>query len=84
MLSVLIKVSTWLQFVFVTDSLTFDGAWHFGEVLHPGFSLGIRWCHVGERFADVNVVDLVADGSGGVMVPLGIQEYYLSPGEFCS
>ncbi len=36
MLVILIGVSTWLQFVIVTDlsgkMLTFDGVWHFGEV----------------------------------------------------
>ncbi len=45
MLVVLIGVSTWLQFVVVTDlsgqMLTFDGVWHFGEVfssrMNPGF-----------------------------------------------
>ncbi len=45
MLVVLIGVSTWLQFVIVTDlsgqMLTFDGVWHFGEVfssrMNPGF-----------------------------------------------
>ncbi len=45
MLVVLIRVSTWLQFVIVTDlsgqRLTFDGIWHFGEVfsswMNPGF-----------------------------------------------
>ncbi len=45
MLVVLIEVSTWLQFVVVTDlsgqMLTFDGVWHFGEVfssrMNPGF-----------------------------------------------
>ncbi|KAL0179044.1 hypothetical protein M9458_024486, partial [Cirrhinus mrigala] len=30
------------------------------------------WRHVGERFADVNVVDRVAHGGGGVMVWAGI------------
>ncbi len=30
------------------------------------------WCRVGERFADVNVVDWVAHGGGGVMVWSGI------------
>ncbi len=30
------------------------------------------WCRVGERFADVNVVDRVAHGGGGVMVWSGI------------
>ncbi len=45
MLVVLIWVSTWLQFVVVTDlsgqMLTFDGVWHFGEVfssrMNPSF-----------------------------------------------
>ncbi len=45
MLVVLIGVSTWLQFVIVTDlsgqMLTFDGVWYFGEVfsswINPGF-----------------------------------------------
>ncbi len=45
MLIILIGVSTWLQFVVVTDLsgqlLTFDGVWHFGEVfssrMNPGF-----------------------------------------------
>ncbi len=45
MLVVLIGVSTWLQFVIVTDfsgqMLTFDGVWHFGEVfssrMNPSF-----------------------------------------------
>ncbi len=30
------------------------------------------WCRVGERFADVNVVDRVAHGSGGVMIWAGV------------
>ncbi len=45
MLVVLTGISTWLQFVIVTDlslqMLTFDGIWHFGEVfssrMNPGF-----------------------------------------------
>ncbi len=45
MLVVLIGVSTWLQFIVVTDlsgqMLTFNGVWHFGEVfssqMNPGF-----------------------------------------------
>ncbi len=45
MLVILIGVSTGLQFVVITDlsgqMLTFDGAWHFGEVfssrMNPGF-----------------------------------------------
>ncbi len=45
MLIFLIRVSTWLQFVIVTNlsgqMLTFDGVWHFGEVfssqMNPGF-----------------------------------------------
>ncbi len=45
MLVILIRVSTWLQLVVVTDfsgqMLTFDGVWHFGELfcsrMNPGF-----------------------------------------------
>ncbi len=45
------RVSTWLQFVIVTDlsgqMLTFDGIWHFGEVfssrMNPGFHVQGRW-----------------------------------------
>ncbi len=61
--------------------LTFDGVWHFGGVLltdESRFSLyeadgrqRVRR-HVGERFADVNVVDRVAHGGGGVMVWAGV------------
>ncbi len=51
MLVVLIRVSTWLQFVVVTDlsgqMLTFDGVWHFGEVLSSRmilvFTVQGRW-----------------------------------------
>ncbi len=53
MLVILIGVSTWLQFVIVTDlsgkMLTFDCIWHFGEVfssqINPGF-------HCTEQMAD--------------------------------
>ncbi len=53
MLVVLIGVSTWLQFVVVTDlsgqMLTFEAVWHFGEVfsswINPGF-------HCTEQMAD--------------------------------
>ncbi len=48
--------------------LTFDGVWHFGEVLssrmNPGFHCTGQitdkrvWRRVGERFADVNVVKI--------------------------
>ncbi len=81
MLVVLIGVSTWLQFVVVTNlsgqMLTFNGVWHFRGVLFTDesrFSLYRAdsrqrlWHRVGERFADVNVMDRVAHGGGGVMV----------------
>ncbi len=55
--------------------LTFDGIWHFREM----FSSRVRpdsrqriWRCVGERFADVNVVDRVAHGGSGVMVWAGV------------
>ncbi len=86
MLVVLIGVSTWLQFVVVTNfsgqMLTFDGVSHFGEVFSSRMNLGFSlyradgrqrvWRRVGERFADVNVEDRVAHGGGGVMVWAGI------------
>ncbi len=63
-------------------TLTFNGVWHFGEVFFsrtkPCFSLygadGRQrvWRRVGEWFADVNVVDRVAHGGGGVMVWAGV------------
>ncbi len=77
------RVLTWLQFVVVIDlsgqMLTFDGVWHFGEVfpsrMNPGFHCTGQiadsvWA--GERFADVNVVDRVAHGGGGVMIWAGV------------
>ncbi len=50
MFVILIGVSTWLQFVVVTDlsgqMLTFDGVWHFGEVfssrMNPGFHCTVQ------------------------------------------
>ncbi len=54
--------------------LTFDGVWHFGEVfsswMNPGFHCTGQMADsmYGERFADVNVVDRVSNGGGGVMV----------------
>ena len=54
MLIVLIEVSTWLQFVVVTDlsgqMLIFECVWHIGEVfssqMNPGFHCGwaVCWC----------------------------------------
>ncbi len=62
--------------------LTFDAVWHFGEMfssrINPGFHCSPVhdrqhvWHCVGERFADVNVVDRVAHGGSGVMVWAGI------------
>ncbi len=64
--------------------LTFDGVWHFGEVfyftdesqlsLYRADGRQHIWRRVGERFADVNIVDRVAHGggNGGVMVWAGI------------
>ncbi len=70
MLVILIGVSTWLQFVVVTDlsgqMLTFDGVWHLAD------SRQRVYCQVGKRFADVNVVDRVAHGGGGVMEWAGL------------
>ncbi len=46
MFIVLIGVSTWLQFVVVTDlsgpMLTFDGVWHFGEVFSSQMNTGFH------------------------------------------
>ncbi len=47
MIVILIRVSTWLQFVVVTDlsgqMLTFDGVLHFGEVFSSRMNPGFRW-----------------------------------------
>ncbi len=84
MLVIFIGVSTWLQFVVVTDSsgqmLTFDGVWHwevFSSRMNPGFhctgQMAVTvWRCVCERFADVNVVDRVAHDGSGVMVWAGV------------
>ncbi len=72
MLVVLIGVSTWLQFVIVTDlsgkMLTFDCIWHFGEVfssrMNPGF-------HCTGQMADS--VYGVVWVSGGLMSALWIK-----------
>ncbi len=58
--------------------LTFDGIWHIREVfssrMNPGRADGRQrvWHRVGERFVDVNAVDRVAHGGGGVMVWAGV------------
>ncbi len=62
--------------------LTFDGVWHFGEVFSSQMNLWLSlyradgrpsvWRRVCEQFADVNVVDRVAHGGGGVMVWAGV------------
>ncbi len=62
--------------------LTFDGVWHFGDVFssrkNPGFHCtgqmadsmyGVMWV---SGLLDVNVVDGVAHGGGGVMVWAGV------------
>ncbi len=86
MLVVLIGVSTWLPFIVVTNlsgqMLTFDGVWHFGEVFSSQMNLWLSlyradgrqsvWRRVCKQFADVNVVDRVVHGGGGVMVWAGV------------
>ncbi len=86
MLVILIGVSSWQQFGVVTEFEWANAhiRWHLAlwrGVLFTDeswFSLyradGRQrvWRRVGERFADVNVVDWVAYGSGGVMVWAGV------------
>ncbi len=58
--------------------LTFDGVWHFGEVfssqdesrflLYRADGRQRVRRHMGEWFADVNILDRVAHGGSGVMV----------------
>ena len=63
-----------MQFDVITEfsgkMLTFDGHWHTGEVcsswINPSFNF------TGQMFADVNVVNRVPHGVGGVMVWAGI------------
>ena len=85
-----------MQFGGVTDfsgqMLTFDGHWHAGEVCSSSRSVFFqlyqadgrhRVCrHVGERFADVNVVIRVPHGDGGVMVGAGISYGKLTQFQF--
>ena len=55
--------------------LIFNGNWPAGEVFPSQINpLADRaaWLRVGERFADVNVVNRVSHGGGGVMVWAGI------------
>ncbi len=61
--------------------LTFDGIWHFGKVFSSRMNLGFHctgqmadsvYGCVGERFADVNVVDRVAHGGSGLVVWAGV------------
>ena len=78
MLIVLTSVLTWLQCGVVTDFSgkmpTFDGHWHAGEVcyswLNPYWADGRQrvWSCLGEGFGDVNVVNRVPHGDGGVML----------------
>ena len=57
--------------------LPFNGHWHTGKVCSSPVSIvpgrwQRGWRHVGERFTDVNVVNRVPHGGGGVMVWAGI------------
>ncbi len=86
MLVILIGVSTWLQFVVVTNlsgqMVTFDDVWHFGEEfssrMNPGFHCtgqmadSVYGVVWVSGFAAVNVEDQVAHGGDGVMVWAGV------------
>lgn len=53
--------------------LPFDSVWHLRELFSGGQGRQHVWRAVGERFADVNLVDLAARGGGGDMVWAGVR-----------